>query len=380
MAVLGSTGSIGRQALDLISAMPGCFEVTGLAAGGDQLQVLAQQAMAHRVPVVAVAREEKARELQCLLPGCRVLAGSRGVEELAQSVDADVVLCAIVGIAGLAPALAAAKAGKRLALANKEALVAAGDLLVKACRSSKALLVPVDSEHSAVFQCLQGQRRPIRRVMLTASGGPFRDWPGTALASVTVKQALAHPNWSMGPKITVDSATLVNKGLEVIEAHFLFSIPYDSIEVYVHRQSVVHSLVELADGSVLAQLGWPDMKLAIAYALTYPRRLPLPLPPFNLVEAGSLTFEHPRRRDFPGLDLGYEAGRAGGTMPAVYNAANEVAVQLFLEGWVRFVDIPRIIGRTMQEHNTESVNSVEQVLAVDAWARQRAATVAGQGR
>lgn len=374
VAVLGSTGSVGRQALEVVRDMGEGFQVVALASSGGQLELLAQQARAHRVPLVAIARGERAETLRQLLPAtCRVAPGEAGLREVA--VSADVALCAISGSAGLEPTFAAARAGKRLALANKESLVAAGPLLVGTCREAGALLLPVDSEHSAIFQCLHGESGPPRRLLLTGSGGPFRDLPASELARATVPAALSHPTWNMGPKITVDSATLVNKGLEVIEAHHLFGVAYDAIEVYVHRQSLVHSLVELADGALLAQLGAPDMRGAIAYALSYPRRLSLPLPRLDLLAAGPLTFEAPRWADFPGLGLGYAAGRAGGTLPAVYSAANEAAVYRFLEGGIGFGDIPWIIQRVMEEHSVEPVESLEHVLAVSAWARQRAAAV-----
>lgn len=370
VAVLGSTGSIGRQALEVMRHLGDSFQVVGLASSGGNLELLARQAIAYRVPLVAITWSERAGALHQLLPpACRVVPGDAGLREVA--VSADVVLCAISGSAGLEPTFAAAAAGKRLALANKESLVAAGPLLLEACRKAGAKLLPVDSEHSAIFQCLHGEVDPPRRLVLTCSGGPFRETPATELARATVQAALSHPTWSMGRKITVDSATLVNKGLEVIEAHHLFDVAYDAIEVYVHRQSLVHSMVELADGALLAQLGVPDMRGAIAYALSYPRRLPLPLPRLDLLSAGPLTFEAPRWADFPGLGLGYHAGRTGGTLPAVYSAANEAAVHNFLEGNITFGDIPWIIQRVMEEHRVEELESLEHVLAVSAWARQR---------
>jgi 1-deoxy-D-xylulose-5-phosphate reductoisomerase len=267
-----------------------------------------------------------------------------------------------------------------VALANKETLVAAGSLVMAAARRRGVPLIPVDSEHSAIFQALQGQRpEDIRRLWLTASGGPFRSWEAARLREVTAAQALKHPNWSMGPKITIDSATMMNKALEVIEASVLFGLPVDQVGVYIHPQSIVHSLVEFVDGSVIAQLGLPDMRLPIAYALAYPRRLPLNSPPLDLCRIGELTFEPPDTDRFPGLALGYAAARAGGTMPAVLNAANEIAVAAFLQGRLKFLDIPRAVAAAMSAHQPQALTSLEQVLAADRWARDFARQWLNQG-
>jgi 1-deoxy-D-xylulose-5-phosphate reductoisomerase len=276
----------------------------------------------------------------------------------------------MVGAVGLSPTLAAIQAGLPVALANKETLVAAGSLVMAAARERGVSIIPVDSEHSAIFQALHGQRpEDVRQLWLTASGGPFRTWDPERLRHATAAQALKHPNWSMGPKITIDSATMMNKALEVIEASVLFGLPVDQVGVYIHPQSIIHSLVEFTDGSVIAQLGVPDMRLPIAYALTYPRRLPLNSPRLDLCQVGQLTFETPDTTRFPGLALGYAAARAGGTMPAVLNAANEMAVAAFLNGRLDFMGIPQTVEATMEAHRHEPLESLEQVLAVNHWAR-----------
>jgi len=282
----------------------------------------------------------------------------------------ELVVSAMVGAVGLEPTLAAIRANLPVALANKETLVAAGPLVMALAKERGVPLIPVDSEHSAIFQALQGQRRAdIRRLWLTASGGPFRSWEVERLRQVTPAQALKHPNWNMGAKITIDSATMMNKALEVIEASVLFGLPVDKVGVYIHPQSIVHSLVEFVDGSVIAQLGVPDMRLPIAYALTYPRRLPLNSPPLDLCAVSRLTFESPDVTRFPGLALGYAAAQSGGTMPAVLNAANEVAVAAFLEGRLKFLDIPRMVEQTMAAHTPQKLTDLDQVLAVNQWAR-----------
>ncbi len=378
VTILGSTGSIGRQALDVIGEHPDSFSVVGLGAGGSCPQLLLEQARSFDVATVAVHDEDAAAFLRRHLPDRRVLSGRAGLMDLAGSGQAHTVLCAMVGMEGLYSALEVARSGVRLALANKEALVAGGDLLLKACRRSGSELIPVDSEHSAIYQCLQGQSRSVRRLILTASGGPFRDHSAQALAQVTPKQALKHPNWSMGPKITVDSATLANKGLEVIEAHYLFSVPYESIEVSVHRQSIVHSLVEFIDGSLLSHLGPPDMRIPIAYALSAPDRLPLSVNYLELASVGRLTFEPVRWRDFPALQLAYVAGRTGGSMTAIYNAANEVAVAEFLADRIAFTSIARVIEHVMEQHDSVPVDTLETLTACDDWARSCALKEAGR--
>jgi len=323
-----------------------------------------------------VQDEVVARELRARLGGNappEVLAGSEGSIAVAAAAEVDLVVSAMVGAVGLEPTLAAVMAGKDVALANKETLVAAGSLVMAAVAAHDTALIPVDSEHSAIFQALAGHpREEVRRLWLTASGGPFRTWPRERLAEATPGQALKHPNWSMGAKITIDSATMMNKALEVIEASVLFGLPVSQIEVFIHPQSIIHSLVEFVDGSVLAQLGWPDMRLPIAYALTYPRRLPSPSEPLDLGKVSQLTFERPDFERFPSLRLGYEAAETGGTMPAVLNAANEVAVSAFLENRLPFLGIPQVVEETMAAHSPEPLESLAQVLAVNGWAREHA--------
>ena len=382
LAILGSTGSIGQNALAVVAEHPEEFQVVGLAAGKNT-RVLAEQIRAVRPQRVSVQDDVVARELKDSLAGqppVEILAGSEGAVAVAASSDADLVVSAMVGAVGLEPTLAAVEAGKDVALANKESLVAAGPLMMAAVAANGATLIPVDSEHSAIFQALEGQAKDeVRRLWLTASGGPFRTWPREKLDAVTPDQALKHPNWAMGAKITIDSATMMNKALEVIEASMLFGLPVSQIEVFVHPQSIIHSLVEFVDGSVLAQLGWPDMRLPIAYALTYPRRLPLNGEPLDLGKVAQLTFERPDFERFPSLRLGYEAAETGGTMPAVLNAANEVAVAAFLAGRLPFPGIPRVVEQTMARHTPAPLENLTQVLAVNGWAREQAQILIDQG-
>jgi 1-deoxy-D-xylulose-5-phosphate reductoisomerase len=300
-----------------------------------------------------------------------VLYGTEGLIACAADTPVDMVVSAIVGAAGLEPTLAAIEAGKDVALANKETLVIAGELVMAAVAKSGCQLFPVDSEHSAIFQSLEGHRKKdVRRLILTASGGPFRNWSLDDLQEVTPKDALAHPNWTMGRKITIDSATMMNKGLEVIEAHWLFDIPVDKIAVHIHPESIVHSMVEYVDGALIAQLGIPDMKTPIAYALTYPERLTLDLPALDLCHLGQLHFAVPDRKCFPCLGLAYDAILSGGTTPAVLNAANELAVEAFLQEKIRFLDIPRVIGSVVGKHTNSAASSLEKILSVDAWSRK----------
>jgi 1-deoxy-D-xylulose-5-phosphate reductoisomerase len=382
VTVLGATGSIGRRALDLVGAFPEEFRVGGLAARGTQLAVLADQVRTHRPQAVALldagSVDALARELAPPRP--ELLGGPEGVVALAAEVKADIVLSALVGGVGLLPTLAAIRAGRAVALANKEPLVMAGALMTAAAREHGVPLLPVDSEHSAIFQCLAGARpRDARRLLLTASGGPFRGRPAAALAGVTVEQALRHPTWRMGSKITIDSATLMNKGLEVIEARWLFDMPLDRVEVVIHPQSIVHSLVEFVDGSVLAQLGTPDMAIPILYALSFPERLPCPTTPLDLVQVGTLTFEAPDLEAFPCLRLARQAGEAGGAAPVVLNAANEVAVAGFLAGRCGFLEIPGIVAEALDALGTGPVPDLAACLAVDEEARRRAeAALAGR--
>ena len=372
IAVLGSTGSIGRQALEVIAAFPDRFQVVALACHRSADQVVAQSRR-FRPGLVAVvdpaAAERAAEELNGT--GVDVASGPEGLLRCAALAEADVVLAAMTGIAGLPAVWEAVRAGKTVALANKEPLVVAGHLIMPEAKRAGARLVPVDSEHSAIFQLLLGQdRAAVTRVVLTASGGAFRELPAEALETVTPAQALAHPTWQMGPKVTVDSATLMNKGLEIIEAHWLFGLRPDQIEVILHPESIVHSLVEFGDGSVLAQLASPDMRLPIQFALSYPERLPRPEPPVNLARLGALNFAPLSATRWPCVRLAREALAAGGTAPAVLNAADEVAVSWFLEGRIRFTEIPGIIERALARHAARPADSIEALLAVDAEVRE----------
>ncbi|SHE58986.1 1-deoxy-D-xylulose 5-phosphate reductoisomerase [Desulfofundulus australicus DSM 11792] len=372
IVILGSTGSIGRQALDVARRYPDKIRVIGLAAGSNW-SLMVEQIGEFKPRVVALAREEAARELaRHLPPGERpeIFCGSGGLLALVNSIDDGMVLNALTGTAGLRPTMAALEKGLDVALANKETLVAAGELVMKLARNRGARILPVDSEHSAIWQCLAGQSlKKVEKIILTASGGPFRIGPPD-LSRVTVSEALAHPNWKMGKKITIDSATLMNKGLEVMEAHWLFDMDYDRIEVVIHPQSIIHSMVEFVDGSVIAQMGLPDMRLPIQYALSYPDRWPGELPRVNWFAVGELTFEPPDTGRFPCLTLAYSAGRAGGTMPAVLNAANEVAVEAFLSGEIPFTGIYRVVAGVMDEHTVISRPTLEEILAADQWARR----------
>lgn len=374
VVILGSTGSIGTQALDVIGRMPNRLRVVGLAAGSN-VELLEQQIEAFRPSVASLASKTAARRLQGKgIPATRIL--HQGLQEMVQRDDVDLVLNAIVGAAGIIPTLAAIEAGKDVALANKETLVAAGSVVMAAVRKHQVRLLPVDSEHSAIFQCLQSvNSQHLHKVILTASGGPFRKSTIEELEAATVESALAHPTWNMGGKITIDSATLMNKGLEVIEARWLFDVPGEHIEVLVHPQSVVHSLVELTDGSVLAQLGVADMRLPIQYALTYPERLVTPVPTLNLSTIGNLEFEPPDTRRFPCLSLAYDALAAGGTFPTALNAANEVAVEAFLKGQIGFMDIPRLLSRVLEQHVGVNDPDLEDILEADASVRARMASL-----
>jgi 1-deoxy-D-xylulose-5-phosphate reductoisomerase len=382
IAILGSTGSIGVNALDVVSKHPGRLEVVALAAGRS-LDVLKGQVERFRPKIVSVLDRELAGRLKAMLgsaPLPDILWGDEGVRSVASAPGAEMVLSAIVGAAGLVPTLEAIEAGKDIALANKETLVTAGALVVEKARSKGVRIIPVDSEHSAVFQCMEGNGQgSVGRVILTASGGPFLRTPREMLERVRISEALNHPNWKMGKKITIDSATMMNKGLEVIEAHWLFGVDYDRIDVVIHPQSIVHSLVEFVDGSVMAQMGLPDMRGPISYALFYPERTPGGFPSFNLSEVRPLEFLPPDPDRFPCLRLGYEAGRAGGTMPAVMNAANEVAVTSFLEEKVSFTAIARVIEEVMSRHAPVGISNLEAVLSADAWARNQAEEILKKG-
>ncbi|MFO7156177.1 MAG: 1-deoxy-D-xylulose-5-phosphate reductoisomerase [Pseudomonadota bacterium] len=376
LSILGSTGSIGRSALDVVSRFPDRFEVVALAAGRN-VELLEQQIRAFRPKVVAVAAPETATELAARLGGGapEILVGTEGACAVASLPEVDYVLAAIAGSAGMRPTAAAVVAGKVVGLANKESVVLAGEHLMAMARASGTPILPVDSEHSAIFQCLLGHhRQDVRRLVLTASGGPFREWSLERMRQATPAEALRHPNWAMGAKITIDSATLMNKGLEVIEARWLFDLPPERISVLVHPESVVHSMVEYVDGSVVAQLGTPDMRGPIAFAMTWPGpRLPLDLAPLDLPRLGELRFEEPDFERFPALSLAYEALRIGGTAPAVVSGADEAAVEAFLQGRAAFTDIPAAVAHALERHTARKVASVEDAIEASEEGKRLAA-------
>ncbi len=373
VVVLGSTGSIGTSAMKVAEDLPDQIHMLGLAAGNN-LELLLEQTRKHRPESIAIADPAKAKELRDALgASTAVYSGPEGLIKLATLPAADLVLIAIVGTAGLQPALAAIRAGKDIAVASKEILVMAGEIVMREAAKHGVRVLAVDSEHSAIFQCLDGKpSESVRRLWLTASGGPFRTTPKAEFPSITVARALKHPSWVMGRKITIDSATLFNKGLEMIEARWLFGVEMERVSVVIHPQSVVHSLVEFIDGSVLAQLSTPDMCLPIQYALTYPARVRSDRVQTNLAKLGSLTFEEPDHERFPALQLARRAGEAGGTLPAVLNAANEAAVAAFCDGRIGFDQISQSVARAMEGHQVVSHPSLEQILAADAWARGQA--------
>ena len=376
ITILGSTGSIGTQTLDIVTHNQDKFRVVGLAAGSN-VNLLAEQIRTFKPEIVALGNSQKLTELKEAISSVpkppKILLGQEGICEVARYGDSDSVVTGIVGCAGLLPTIAAIEAGKDIALANKETLIAGAPVVLPLVKKHQVRLLPADSEHSAIFQCLQGvPDAGLRRIILTASGGSFRDLPVEKLSSVTVKDALKHPNWSMGQKITIDSATLMNKGLEVIEAHYLFDVDYDHIDIVIHPQSIIHSLIELQDTSMLAQLGWPDMRLPLLYALSWPERIYTNWEQLDLVKAGDLTFREPNHQKYPCMQLAYAAGRAGGLMPAVLNAANEQAVALFLAEKIDFLDIPRLIEKVCDRFVSQNVfsPSLEDILSADRWARQ----------
>ncbi len=383
ISILGATGSVGVTTLDVLSRFPDRFRVVAMAAGRN-LTLFAEQARRFQPELISVESAELASELaRSLFPlKPHILYGEEGAIAVATHPDASLVMSALVGALGLRPTLAAIKAGKDIAFANKEVLVIAGKLITRAVHENDVRLLPVDSEHNAIFQCLEGKpRATLKRIILTASGGPFRLWPAERFKSITVSDALNHPTWRMGNKITIDSATLMNKGLEVIEARWLFDVTPAEISVVIHPQSVVHSMVEMIDGSVLAQMAVPDMAIPVAFALGYPERLPLShLKTLSLIECGSLTFEEPDTKRFPCLALAYEALRAGGSMPACLNAANEELVASFLAGKSSFADIPSHLEAIMSRHANRSGGTLEDLLETDGWARiaarERVAAVA----
>lgn len=378
LAILGSTGSIGVNACAVIAAHASQFTITALAAG-ENIGLLHEQIEKFRPAVVSVIDENRARRLKAMLDSSsktEVLCGAHGYREVAAASDAEMVVSAMTGAAGLMPTLAAIDAGKDIALANKEVMVMAGMLVMERINKKGIRIVPVDSEHSAIFQCLAGHRREdVKRIVLTASGGPFLNCERAELSTIKPAQALRHPNWRMGPKITVDSATLMNKGLEVIEAQWLFGVDIGCIEVMIHPQSIVHSLVEFVDGSMIAQLGMPDMQIPIGYALSYPERLAGTTPSLDLASAGALHFAKPDVERFPSLRLAYEAARIGGTMPAVLNAANEVAVMAFLKEKIPFTAMPRVVEDVLSLCDAVRSPALEDIWEADRWARQKAQQV-----
>jgi len=374
IAILGSTGSVGKKALQVIDALGPDYAVIALSAHSN-VELLAQQARRHKPKFVAVTNTDYAEQLRELVGGLdvEVLTGPESLVEISKSEEVDIVLTAVVGAAGLPAALAAVRKGKRLAIANKEPLVIAGQLLTREAKKNGSVILPVDSEHSAIFQAMRaGNRREVRKIILTASGGPFKDATISDIQNVTLEQTLLHPVWDMGPKITVDSATMMNKAFEIIEASFLFDMPVEQIEVLVHPESIVHSLVEFVDGSVIAQLAVPDMCLPIQYALTYPERVAGIGEGLRLDEIGKLTFERPNLETFRALSLGYKVAKAGGTEAAVFNAANETAVQEFLAGKIRFANIIELVESVLgRNHNARGGIGLEELFEADAWARRQ---------
>jgi len=378
VVVLGATGSIGDSALKVAHDIPERMEIVGLAANSNAEKLVAA-ANKMRPEAICLVDETKIDILQRDLDyKPRIFTGEVGLRELACLTNADMVLVAIVGTGGLRPALAAIEAGKDLAVASKEILVMAGEIVMREARDHGVRVLPVDSEHNAIFQCLDGRPSEVRRIILTASGGPFRETPSNQLADVTVEEALKHPTWNMGPKITIDSATLFNKGLEMIEAHWLFGVEMNRVEIVIHPQSIVHSMVEFADGSTLAQLSYSNMCFPIQYAVTWPDRVPNTLPPLDFSRLGKLEFEIPRYEDFPALKLARRAGETGGTLPAVMNAANEVAVAAFLNRHLRFPQIWETVAQVMDRHRTVAHPDLDAILAADQWARAEATAAIGE--
>jgi len=377
LAILGSTGSIGVNALDIIRQFPERFEVISLSAGLNG-ELLRKQVLEFRPKIVSVLYRELADSLKRDLASVpvEIVHGIEGLIRVATHPEVDQVVSAIVGAVGLIPTLSAIKTRKEIALANKESLVMAGKIVMEEARRNHVRILPIDSEHSALFQSLLGHRKEeVERLILTASGGPFLHLPTARLRDVTVEDALNHPNWEMGKKVTIDSASLMNKGLEVIEAHWLFDIPVEKVSIQIHPQSVVHSMVEYRDGSMIAQMGITDMRVPISYALSFPERLPLRLPRLDLPKKGALTFIAPDPDRYPCLKLAYQSIGLGETMPAVLNGANEIAVNAFLEGSIKFTDIPILIQKVMEDHDLRPASSIEDVLKADHWARERAKTI-----
>ena len=389
ITVLGSTGSIGTQTLEIACELPDKFKVVALSAGKN-IDLLTEQTIKHQPEVIAIEDENLLEELKNNINNLDiktpplVFSGKEGINTVAAWDTADTVITGIVGCAGLIPTMSAINAGKNIALANKETLIAAGSVVIPALNEKKSRLLPADSEHSAIFQCLQGLPnyenadfstgeipKGLKAIHLTASGGAFRNWAVDDLKHVTVADATSHPNWDMGKKITVDSATLMNKGLEVIEAHYLFGTPYENIEIVIHPQSIIHSMIEMEDSSVLAQLGWPDMKLPILYAMSWPERYKTNWKRLNLSKISELTFKKPDKEKYPCMELAYAAGKHSGTMPAVLNAANEIAVEMFLQEQISFLDIPKFIEKACEKHlkDISKSPSLDEIIKFDEWAR-----------
>lgn len=371
ISILGSTGSIGTSTLDVVKQHPEQFQIVALAASSN-VEEMIQQAKFFQPKLISMSTKESAEKVARDIPDTiKVVWGNEGLLEVATHPDATYVVSSLVGSIGLEPTLAAIEAGKKIGLANKETLVTAGHLVMNLAKQHGVDILPIDSEHSAIFQCLNGERKEdVKKLILTASGGAFRDYSREQLANATPEMALKHPNWSMGAKVTIDTATMINKGLEVMEAHWLFYFPYDQINVLVHPQSIIHSMVEFQDGAVMAQLGTPDMKVPIQYALSYPRRLPLSMPSLSLSEIGRLTFEKPDYSRFPCLAMAFEAGKSGGTMPTVLNAANEVAVEKFLNKDIHFLGIEAMIEKTLNKHVSIQNPQLEDIQYADQWARE----------
>ncbi|MBN1547085.1 MAG: 1-deoxy-D-xylulose-5-phosphate reductoisomerase [Syntrophaceae bacterium] len=376
LSILGSTGSIGINTLNVVRENADRFRISGLAAGNN-VNLLKEQILEFRPRQVSVATDTLAAKLKALLPllsDLEIISGEFGCAKIATIPEVNLVVSAMVGARGLVPTIRAIEKGKDIALANKETLVMAGQLVMNAAKKNKVRIIPVDSEHSAIFQCLKGNRKKdVKRIILTASGGPFREMQNKDLCHVTVEQALQHPRWQMGKKITIDSATMMNKGLEILEAKWLFDLDYDQIDVHIHPQSIVHSLVEYHDGAILAQMGLPDMKVPIAYALSYPSRLKASTGVFlDILKVGALEFHKADREQFTSLDLAYKAGSMGGTMPAVMNGANEIAVEAFLHHRISFLEIVEMVGHVMSKHDPVHEPTLEDILTADGWARSEA--------
>lgn len=373
ISILGSTGSIGTSALDVVAAHPEHFQIIGLTAN-ENIDMLEQQIQTFQPRIVSVSTKELANTLRSRISTqTKVVYGEDGLIEVATHPNTNLVLTSVVGVAGLLPTIEALKAKKDIAIANKETLVAAGHIVTELAKKNDCRLIPVDSEHSAIFQCLNGENnKEIEKLIVTASGGAFRDKTREEMKLLKAKDALKHPNWLMGAKLTIDSATLLNKGFEVMEARWLFDVPYEKIDVMIHKESIIHSLVELVDGSIMAQLGAPDMRMPIQYAFHYPSRLASSFKKLNLLEIGSLHFEKPNLEKFPCLHYAYESGKIGGTTPAVLNAANEIANALYLQDKISFFDIEKTIYSALESHHNIANPSLEEVLAADQWARQYA--------